>query len=149
MIYSAPSYYLAINIVTFYGLAIPTNLHKLHMLQKRAIRITSQAKWRDHTYILFRRNRQLNVCDINNLHVVCFMYQFNSNLLSYNLTGSSKLLNKYIIMTTVVIFISFLISLQCAHSVQKFKVHIYGTHYTHQTSNVKVEILLKMPLSII
>ena len=45
-------------------------------------------------------------------------------------TCSFKLMNKYIIMTLVVrvIFISFLIILQCAHSVYKLKVHFYETH---------------------
>ena len=62
----------------------PTNLHKLYMLLKRAIRITSQVKWRDHTSILFKRNMQLNIFDINKFQIVCFMYKFNSNLLPVN-----------------------------------------------------------------
>ena len=54
------------------------------MLQKRAIRITSQAKCRDHTSILFRRNRQLNISDINKVQIVCFMLSFNSKRLRDN-----------------------------------------------------------------
>ena len=54
------------------------------MLQKRAIRITSQGKWRDHTSLLFKRNRQLNIFDINKFQIVCFTYKFNSNLLPDN-----------------------------------------------------------------
>ena len=54
------------------------------MLQKRAIRITSQAKWRAQTSILFKRNRQLNIVGINKFQIVCFMYKFNSNLLPVN-----------------------------------------------------------------
>ena len=44
-------YYQYCNIV--WASDYPTNLHKLYMLQKRAIRITTQVKWRDHTSILF------------------------------------------------------------------------------------------------
>ena len=62
----------------------PTNLDKLYMLQKQAILITRQVKWRDHTSILFKRNRQLNIFDNNNFQIVCFMYKFNSNLLAVN-----------------------------------------------------------------
>ena len=51
---------------------------------KRAIRITSQVKWRDHTSILFERNGQLNIFDINKFQIVCFMYKFNINLLPVN-----------------------------------------------------------------
>ena len=54
------------------------------MLQKRAIRITSQVKWCDHTSILFKGNRQLNILYINKFQIVCFMYEFNRNLLPVN-----------------------------------------------------------------
>ena len=75
-------YYQYCNIV--WASDYPTNLYKLYMLQKRAIRITSQVKWRDHTSILFKRNRQLNSFDINNFQIVCFMYTFNRNILPAN-----------------------------------------------------------------
>ena len=56
------------------------------MLKKRAIRITSQVKWRDHISILFKRNRQLKKIffDINKFQIVCFMYKCNRNLLPVN-----------------------------------------------------------------
>ena len=75
-------YYQYCNIV--WASDYPTNLHKLYILQKRAIRITSQVKWRDHTSTLFKRNRQLNIFDINKFQIVCFMYKFNRNLLPVN-----------------------------------------------------------------
>ena len=52
-------YYQYCNIIS--DSDYPTNLHKQYMLQKRAIRITSQVKWCEHTSILFKRNRQLNI----------------------------------------------------------------------------------------
>ena len=62
-LYYITPYYQYCNIV--WASDYPTNLHKLYMLQKRVIRITGQVKWRDHTSILFKRNRQLNIFDIN------------------------------------------------------------------------------------
>ena len=62
----------------------PTNLHELYILQKRAIRITNQTMWRDDTSISFRRNRQLNIFDINKVQMVCFMYKFNCKRLPDN-----------------------------------------------------------------
>ena len=38
----------------------------------------------DHTSILFKRNRQLNIFDINKFQIVWFMYKFNRNLLPVN-----------------------------------------------------------------
>ena len=67
-------YYQYYNIV--WASDYPINLHKLYMLQKRAIRITSQVKWRDHTSILFKRNSKLNIFDINKFKIICFMYKF-------------------------------------------------------------------------
>ena len=49
--------------------------------KKRAFHITSQAKWHDHTSKLLKKNRQLNIFDINRFQIVSFMYKFNSNLL--------------------------------------------------------------------
>ena len=54
------------------------------MLQKRALRITNQVKWRDHSSILLKRNRKLNIFDINKFQIACFMYKFNRNLLPVN-----------------------------------------------------------------
>ena len=52
-------YYHYCNIV--WASDYPTNQHELYMQQKRAIRITSEVKWRDHPSILFKRNRQPNI----------------------------------------------------------------------------------------
>ena len=92
----------------------PTNLHKLYMLQKRAIRITSQVKWCDHTSILFKRNMQLNIFDINIFQMYASCINLTTIFFPLIWPCFSKLMNKYIIMTLVVrvIFISFLIILQ-------------------------------------
>ena len=75
-------YYKYCNII--WASDYPTNLLKLYMLQKQAIRITSQVKWRDHTSTLFKRKRQLNIFYINKFQIVWFMYKFNRNLLPVN-----------------------------------------------------------------
>ena len=83
--YITPQYYLIINIVTSYGRVITQQSYINYICcKKRTIRITSQAKWRDHTSILLKRNRQLNIVDINKFQIVCFTYKFNSNLLPGN-----------------------------------------------------------------
>ena len=109
-----------INIATSHGLVITLKTYINYICCKNELpgnRITSQVKWRDHTSILFKRNRKLNIFYINKFQIVCFMYKFNNNLLPVNFNMFSKLMNKYITMTLVirVIFISFLIIQLCVH----------------------------------
>ena len=61
----------------------PSNLHKLSVLQKRAIRIISAAEFRTHAADLFKRHRQLTLVDINKLQIAIFVFKSLNNLLPY------------------------------------------------------------------
>ena len=54
---------------------------KILLLQKKAIRISAGAGFRDHTQPLFVKLKSLTVSDINFLQTSLFMYRHNSNLL--------------------------------------------------------------------
>ena len=58
-----------------------SNLHKLPVLQKRAIRIISAAEFRTHAADLFKRNKQLTLVDINKLQIAIFVFKSLNNLL--------------------------------------------------------------------
>ena len=64
--------------------SMPKSVAPRTALFPRPIRITSQVKWCYYSSTLFKRNRQLNIFDINNFQIVCFMYKFYSNLLPVN-----------------------------------------------------------------
>ena len=59
----------------------PSNLHKLSVLQKRAIRIISTAEFRTHAADLFKRHKQLTRVDINKLQIAIFVFKSLNNLL--------------------------------------------------------------------
>ena len=56
-------YYQYCNMV--WACNYPSNLHKLSVLQKRAIRIISAAEFRTRAADLFKRHKQLTLVDIN------------------------------------------------------------------------------------
>ena len=59
----------------------PSNLHKLSVLQKRAIRIISAAEFRSQAADLFKRHKQLTLVDINKLQIAIFVFKSLNNLL--------------------------------------------------------------------
>ena len=56
-------------------------LHKLFLLQKRAVRAITNSHYLDHTRNLFLKLKILDIYDINNLQVAIFMYSFCKNVL--------------------------------------------------------------------
>ena len=58
-----------------------SNLHKLSVLQKRAIRIISAAEFRTHASALFKRHGQPTLVDINKLQIATFVFKSVNNLL--------------------------------------------------------------------
>ena len=59
----------------------PSNLHKLSLLQKRAIRIINAAEFRADAADLFKRHRQLTLVDINKLQIAIFVFKSLNNML--------------------------------------------------------------------
>ena len=57
------------------------SLHKLQRVQKRAIRVINNKKFRHHTDPLFKRNNILKVSDLYKLHVFSFMHDLVNNKL--------------------------------------------------------------------
>ena len=58
-----------------------TNLNKLVLLQKKAIRHIAGSKWCDHTSPLFSSLKLLKLHDIVNLNIACFIFKcINSNV---------------------------------------------------------------------
>ena len=51
------------------------SLQKLFITQKKAIRIISNAKWREHTHPIFRSLHILKIDEIHKLQVACFMFR--------------------------------------------------------------------------
>lgn len=83
-----------------------SNLNKLVLLQKKAIRHISGSKWRDHTSPLFASLKLLKLPDIVNLSIACFifrcensnvprkfknLYNHNTQIHDYNTRQSSEL----------------------------------------------------------
>ena len=66
-------YYYYCNII--WACNYPSTLHKLSVLQKRAMRIISSAGYRDHAAVLFNRHRQLTLTDINRLQIAVFVFK--------------------------------------------------------------------------
>ena len=54
-----------------------TQLQKILLLQKKAMRIICHSNYRAHTDFLFKSNRILKVNDIYNLNLGVFMFQLN------------------------------------------------------------------------
>ena len=58
-----------------------TNTQPLLLLQKKAIRICSDAGYRDHSDPLFARFKSLKINDIHFLQIALFMFRYNTDLL--------------------------------------------------------------------
>ena len=56
-------------------------LHKLEVLQKRAVRLCTGSKYLATTSPLFKRLRILKICDINKLQIITFMFKIKHELL--------------------------------------------------------------------
>ena len=63
-------YYQYCNMV--WACNYPSNLHKLSVLQKRAISIINAAEFSTHASDLFKRNKQLTLVDIINFRLLYF-----------------------------------------------------------------------------
>ena len=67
------------NIV--WGRAPKIYLSKIHVLQKRLVRIISQVGFRDHTQPLFKKQQILNIYQVNKNTCCDFMYKHNRGML--------------------------------------------------------------------
>ena len=56
-----------------------TNLHSIHLKQKRILRLCSNSHWLEHTPPLFKKYNTLTIYDIHKLTLCSFMYNFKSN----------------------------------------------------------------------
>ena len=56
-----------------------TNLHKIHLKQKRIMRICSNSHWLEHTPPLFKKFKTLTIYDIHSLILGLFMYNYSSD----------------------------------------------------------------------
>ena len=72
-------YYQYCNIL--WACNYPSNLHKLSVLQKSAIRIISAAEFRTHAADPCKRHKQLTLVDINKLQIAFFVFKSVNNLL--------------------------------------------------------------------
>ena len=63
-----------------------TNLHLIHLKQKRIMRLCSNSHWLEHTPPLFKRFRSLTIYDIHKFNLGLFMYNYTCN----NLPDSFK-----------------------------------------------------------
>jgi len=91
------SYLLPLHIITnlYYTLVYPylnycnliwtstysSHLEKLNILQKRAVRIITNASYYAHTHPLYIKLNLLNIPQIKHLQTCIFMYQYHNNLL--------------------------------------------------------------------
>lgn len=57
----------------------PTRLKRIHLLQKRLIRIITNSSYLSHTKELFKQEGLLNIYDINKLETAIFMYKFDTD----------------------------------------------------------------------
>lgn len=64
-----------------------SNLRRLVILQKRAIRIINKSEVDAHTTPIFRNMKLLKFCDINKLQVGQFMFKYKNNLLPQSFKG--------------------------------------------------------------
>ena len=63
-----------------------TNLHLIHLKQKRIMRLCSNSHWLEYTPPLFKRFRSLTIDDIHKCNLGLFMYNYTCN----NLPDSFK-----------------------------------------------------------
>ena len=64
-----------------WGYSFLYNLNRLHLLQKKAVRIISQVNWKTHTEPLFKDLEILPIKDINIYIIAQFMFRFHHGLL--------------------------------------------------------------------
>ena len=64
-----------------WGYSFLYNLNRLHLLQKKAVRIISQVNWKTHTEPLFKDLEILPIKDINIYIIAQFMFRFHNGLL--------------------------------------------------------------------
>ena len=62
----------------------PSNLNRIHLLQKRVVRIIANADYRAHTAPLFRKLKILDVFNVNSFLIASFMYSYHNQLLPDN-----------------------------------------------------------------
>ena len=58
-----------------------TKMHKIHVLQKKAMRIIARAESRASSIPIFYSLKKLTIYDINKMHIANFMYLLQNNLL--------------------------------------------------------------------
>ena len=63
-----------------------SNLNKIHLLQKRAMRIIFNKRYRAHTNLLFHQSKSLKINDLYSYNLGNFMYQLEINDLPIRLT---------------------------------------------------------------
>ena len=79
-------YYSFIYPLLIYGIAIwghnyNSNLHKLNILQKRAVRLVNNQSYRAHTSVLFKHSGILRLNDVCTLETLKFVYKHKLKLL--------------------------------------------------------------------
>ena len=67
--------------IIIWGATHESYINKLNVLQKKAIRIISNAKYNEHTSPLFKKLKLLKLNDIYELHLGKFMYKATHNQL--------------------------------------------------------------------
>ena len=59
----------------------PTNLNRIYLLQKRAVRATTKSDYLAHSAPLLSRQKFLDIYQVNSFHVGKFMYKYQNRLL--------------------------------------------------------------------
>ena len=67
--------------ISLWGSTSQTNKHKVFVMQKKAVRIISGAKYNDHTNPLFTKLKILKLEDIHELQIAKYMYALNNGTL--------------------------------------------------------------------
>ena len=70
-----------------WGNSAMLHLNKLHLLQKRAVRIIHNANYRAHTEELFSRSKILSIFQLFFINVCTFMYKIHHGLSPFSITG--------------------------------------------------------------
>ena len=89
--------YLNYGIIVW-GNTYDSYLHRLLLLQKKAMRVICNTSWRSHTDVLFVENNVLKINDLYRYSLGQFMYQLNNNTLpsAFNLIFiKNKTIHKY------------------------------------------------------
>ena len=89
--------YLNYGIIVW-GNTYDSYLHRILLLQKKAMRVICNTSWRSHTDVLFVENNVLKINDLYRYSLGQFMYQFNNNTLpsAFNLIFiKNKTIHKY------------------------------------------------------